>query len=45
MSSNAALITMETYMYNKGKQFENQFFMYEAKMFKNIYIMGYLGGP
>ena len=32
MSSNAALITMETYsMYNKGKPFENQFFIYEPK--------------
>ena len=28
MSANAALITMETYMYNKGKLFENQFFIY-----------------
>ena len=33
MSSNAALITMET-MYNKGKQFENQFFIYEPKCTK-----------
>ena len=28
MSANAALITMDTYVYNKGKQFENQFFIY-----------------
>ena len=31
-------------MYNKGKQFENQFFIYEPKC-KKIYILGYLGGP
>ena len=31
-------------MYNKGKQFENQFFIYEPKCKKN-YILGYLGGP
>ena len=31
-------------MYNKGKQFENQFFIYEPK-FKKMYILGYLGGP
>ena len=31
-------------MYNKGKQFENQFFMYEPKCSK-MYIFGYLGGP
>ena len=31
-------------MYNKGKQFENQFFIYEPKC-KKKYILGYLGGP
>ena len=31
-------------MYNKGKQFENQFFIYETKC-KQMYILGYLGGP
>ena len=31
------------YMYNKGKQFENQFFIHEPKC-KN-YFLGYLGGP
>ena len=31
-------------MYNKGKQFENQFFIYEPKCNKNMYILGYLGG-
>ena len=31
-------------MYNKTKQFENQLFIYEPKC-KNIYILGYLGGP
>ena len=30
MSSNAALITMETYV-QQGKQFENQFFIYGPK--------------
>ena len=29
---------METYMYNKGKQFENQFFIYEPKCLKNVYF-------
>ena len=28
----------------KGKQFENQFFIYEPKC-KKKYILGYLGGP
>ena len=32
-------------MYNKGKQFENQFFIYEPKCKTNMYILGYLGGP
>ena len=34
-------------MYNKGKQFENQFnefFIYEPKC-KKMYILGYLGSP
>ena len=31
-------------MYNKGKQFENQFFIYEPNV-KKKYILGYLGGP
>ena len=31
-------------MYNKGKQFENQFFIYEPKC-KKKYILGYFGGP
>ena len=46
MSANADLITVETYhdMYNKGKQFENQFFIYWQKC-KINYIWGYLGGP
>ena len=30
MSGNADLITMETYV-QQGKQFENQFFIYESK--------------
>ena len=30
MSSNAALVTMKTYV-QQGEQFENQFFMYEPK--------------
>ena len=32
-------------MYNKGKQFENQFFTYEPKCKINVYMLGYLGGP
>ena len=34
-------------MYNKGKQFENQFFIYEPKSWnvKTYYILGYLEGP
>ena len=40
MSSNAALITVETYV----QQFENQFFIYKPKCKKNVYF-GYLGGP
>ena len=43
MSSNAALITMETNV-QQGEQFENQFFIYEPKCKKKIYILGYLGG-
>ena len=31
-------------MYNKGKQFENKFFIHEPKC-KKKYILGYLGGP
>ena len=31
-------------MYNKGKQFENQFFIYKPKCKINMYILGYLGG-
>ena len=31
-------------MYNKGKQFENQFFIYEPKCKNKMYILGYLGG-
>ena len=30
-------------MYNKGKQFENQFFIHEPKCKKQMYILGYLG--
>ena len=44
MSANAALITMETFMYNKGKQFENQFFTYEPKCKINVYILGLFRG-
>ena len=29
----------------KGKQFENQFFIYEPKCKQNMYIFDYLGGP
>ena len=36
---------METYMYNKGKHFENQFFHIWAKMFLKKNILSYLGGP
>ena len=43
MSANAA-ITMEIYVYNKGKQFENQFFIYEPK-FKNKIYFGLFRGP
>ena len=32
-------------MYNKGKQFENQFFIYGPKCKKNIYLGAILGGP
>ena len=32
-------------MYNKGTQFENQFFIYGPKCKNNLYILGYLGGP
>ena len=39
MSANADLITVETYMYNKGKQFENQFFIYGPKC-KTKWIFG-----
>ena len=42
MSANADLITVETYY--MWKQFENQFFIYEPKCKKNMYILGYLGG-
>ena len=31
-------------MYKKGKQFENQFFIYKPKC-KKMNILGYLGGP
>ena len=31
-------------MYNKGKQFENQFFIYEPKCKKYVYF-GLFGGP
>ena len=34
MSSNAALVTLETYMYNKWKQFEN-LFSYTSQNVKN----------
>ena len=44
MSANADLTTVETYVQQvKGKQFENQFFIYGPKCF--IFILGYLGGP
>ena len=32
-------------MYNKGKQFENQFFIYWPKCKKMYILLGYLGGP
>ena len=35
-----------SHMYNKGKQFENQFFIIIWAKCKYIYILlGYLGGP
>ena len=45
MSPNADLITVETYiyMYNKGKQFENQFFIYGPKCKINVYFGAILG--
>ena len=43
MSSNAALITMETYV-QQGKQFENQFFRYEPNVQINVYF-GLFRGP
>ena len=42
MSANADLITVETYMYNKGKQFENHFFIYGPKCEKIVYFGGIL---
>ena len=47
MSANADLITVTKWrhMYNKGKQFENKFFICEPKCKKYMYILGYLGGP
>ena len=44
MSANADLITVETYMYNKGKQFENHFFIYGPKC-KKKNILGVFWGP
>ena len=38
MSANTDLITMETYMYNKWKQFENPFFIYGPKCKTNVYF-------
>ena len=32
-------------MYNKGRQFENLFFIYEPKCKKDMYIFGLFGGP
>ena len=43
LSSNADLITMGQ-MYNKGKLFENQFFIYGPKCKKKIYF-GLFRGP
>ena len=43
MSANADLITVETYMYNKGKQFENYFFIYGPKC-KKKNILGVFWG-
>ena len=44
MSENADLTTVETYyMYNKGKQFENQFFIYGPKCKRNVYFGAILG--
>ena len=44
MSSNAALITMETYI-QQGETIWKPVVHIWAKMKKNIYILGYLGGP
>ena len=44
MSSNTALITMETYE-QQGETIWKPVFHIQAKMYKNIYILGYLGGP
>ena len=43
MSSNTAL-SQWRHMYNKGKQFENQFFIYEPKCKKHVYF-GLFRGP
>ena len=42
MSAKADLITVR-HMYNKGKQFENHFFIYGPKCKKNVYFGGILG--
>ena len=43
MSANADLITLWRHIYNKGKQFENNFFIYGPKCEKNVYFGGILG--
>ena len=44
MSSNAALITMETYV-QQGENNLKTSFSYMSQNVKNMYILGYLGGP
>ena len=44
ISANADLTTVETYV-QQGETIENQFFIYEPKWKKYMYILGYLGGP
>ena len=44
MSSNVALITMETNV-QQGETIWKPVFHIWAKMYKKIYILGYLGGP
>ena len=43
MSANAALITMETYV-QRGNHLKSSF-SYMSQNVKQMYILGYLGGP